>query len=114
MNPIPRFPQSRFTVQAPNFTQAPLATTLDGIDEVGTAHGADSLDRLVELIIANQIVPLSPIDEVVVIEDALTAVRIEVVSGADAGQQGWIPAAWLHAIQGAHADDPESLSAAAA
>jgi hypothetical protein len=92
INPTP----SRFTVQTPFFAQAPLARQLHGLAEIGLIHAARHLDLLVDLIIAGQIVPLSPLDQVVVIDDAATALQIEVVTGEAHGVQGWVPKPWLH------------------
>ncbi len=87
-----------FTIQAPHFSQAPLASTLERLDELAAAHGADNLERLVDLIVAGEIVPISPIERVVVIDDALTAVRVETIQ-AGRPQRGWVPSAWLHAVE---------------
>ncbi len=84
-----------FTVQAPFFSQAPLAIQLHGLADIGTIHAANHLDLLVDLIVAGQIVPLSPHDHVVVIDDAATALQIEVVTGTAHGAQGWVPVSWL-------------------
>jgi hypothetical protein len=88
----------RFTVQTPFFSQAPLAVQLHNLAEIGTIHAAKQVDQLVDLIIAGQIVPLSPLDHVVVIDDAATALQIEVVTGDAHGVQGWVPRSWLRPI----------------
>src|SRR4051812_30965047 len=89
-------PTPLFTIQSPHFSQAPLSLTLDHLDQVAAAHRSDEFEQLVDLIIAQDVVPVSPVDHVEVIDDALTAVHVRIVDGSDRGREGWIPAAWLH------------------
>lgn len=95
MLPIAKPLPPLYTIQAPFFSQAPLAILLHGLAEIGTIHAAKHLDLLVDLINAGQIVPLSPLDQVVVVDDAATALQIEVVTGTAHGVQGWVPRSWL-------------------
>jgi hypothetical protein len=99
MKPIHISKLPHYTVQAQHFSQAPLAAELDQLDEIGAALSAERFDRFVDLIIDHQVVPLSPLDQVVVIDDALTVVRVEVVDGGSRGFQGWVPATWLHPVE---------------
>lgn len=103
-----------YTIQSPHFSQAPIATDLDHLDEIAAAHATDEFERLIDLIITRQIVPLSPLDHVEVIDHALTAVHVRVVDGAERGRQGWIPATWLHGAGTAVLATDESLIAAQA
>jgi hypothetical protein len=41
---------------------------------------------------------LSPLDQVVVIDDAATALQIEVVTGPAHGVHGWVPRSWLRPV----------------
>ena len=108
-------PTPVFTIQSPHFSQAPLSLTLDHLDRVAEAHRSDEFEHLVDLIIAREVVPVSPVDHVEVLDDALTAVRVRVIDGSDRGRQGWIPATWLHAagIRDVRAD-PLDLTTTAA
>jgi hypothetical protein len=101
--------QPTFTVRSPHFSQAPLAPGLDGLDQVSAAHRSEDFDQLVDLIVSGGLVPISPLDHVVVIEDALTAVHVRIVDGGERGREGWVPSAWLHA-----SDNPPHLHAATA
>lgn len=85
-----------FTVHSPHFSQAPLSQDLDGLDLIAETHLIEDFDRFVDLIIARQVVPVSPLDHVEVIEDGLTVTRVRTVDGDDAGREGWVPSAWLH------------------
>jgi hypothetical protein len=89
-------PTPLFTIQSPHFSQAPLSLTLDHLDQVAAAHRSDEFEHLVDLIIARDVVPVSPIDHVEVIDDALTAVHVRIVDGSERGREGWVPSAWLH------------------
>jgi hypothetical protein len=108
-NPIPVY-----TVQSPFFSQAPLAADLSDLDEIAAAHASDEFERLIDRIISREIIPLSPIDQVEVIDHALTAVRVRVLAGAERGRQGWIPSAWLHSDGTTLVATDELLSAAQA
>jgi hypothetical protein len=44
-------------------------------------------------------VPLLPLDQVVVIDDAATALQITVVTGTHAGVHGWVPRSWLRPVE---------------
>lgn len=103
-----------YTIHSPHFSQAPIAADLDHLDEVAAAHASDEFERLIDLIITREIVPLSPIDRVEVIDHALTAVQVRVLEGAERGKQGWIPAAWLHSAGTAVITTDELLLAAQA
>ena len=107
--------QPVFTVRSPHFSQAPLAPGLDGLDQVSEAHRSEDFDQLVDLIISGGLVPISPLDHVVVIEDALTAVRVRIVDGGERGRQGWVPSAWLHASENIRSipSSPATATAAA-
>lgn len=85
-----------YTIRSPHFSQAPIAVDLDHLDEVAAAHVSDEFERLIDLIITREIVPLSPIDRVEVIDHALTSVQVRVVDGSERGRQGWVPVSWLH------------------
>ena len=102
-----------YTIHAPHFSQAPLSSTLERLDELAAAHGAESLERLVDLIVAGEIVPISPIARVVVIDDALTAVRVETIQ-AGRPQRGWVPIGWLHEVEPAARSHPAAEHASAA
>jgi hypothetical protein len=103
-----------FTVQSPHFSQAPIAADLDHLDAIAAAHASDEFERLVDLIITREIVPLPPIDRVEIIDHALTAVQVRVIDGAERGSQGWIPTSWLHSVGTAAVPAGESLVIAAA
>lgn len=107
-------PSQVYTVQSPHFSQAPLAANLDHLDEVAAAHASDEFERLIDLIITREIVPLSPIDHVEVVHHALTTVQVRVVDGAERGREGWIPSSWLHVAGTALMATDESLVAAQA
>lgn len=107
-------PTQVYTIQSPHFSQAPIAADLDHLDEVAAAHASDQFERLVDLIITREIVPLPPIDRVEIIDHALTAVQVRVIDGAERGRQGWIPASWLHSAGTAAVPADESLVTAAA
>jgi hypothetical protein len=106
-----------YTVHSPHFSQAPIASEIDHLDEVAAAHASDEFERLIDLIITREIVPLSPIDRVEVIDHALTTVQVRVIDGAERGRQGWVPASWLHsagtaaAVAVATADDTAAAAA---
>jgi hypothetical protein len=116
-NPQPQSqPIPVYTIQSPHFSQAPLSLTLDQLDDVAAAHASNEFEHLVDLIIAREVVPLSPLDRVEIIDHALTAVQVRVVDGGERGRQGWIPTSWLHSAgttTGTAASD-EHLTAAAA
>ena len=112
--PQPPTPTLIYTVQSPHFSQAPLAADLADLDEIAAAHASDEFERLVDRIITRDIVPLSPVDHVEVIDHALTSVRVRVVDGAERGRQGWIPASWLHGAGTAVIAADETLVAAQA
>ncbi len=103
----------QFTVQSPHFSQAPLSLTLEHLDRVAEAHHSDEFEDLVDLIISRDVVPISPIDQVEVFEDALTAVHVRIVEGVERGSHGWVPATWLHAagIRTRPADDHHDTAA---
>lgn len=103
-----------YTILSPHFSQAPIAADLDHLDEVAAAHASDEFERLIDLIITREIVPLSPVDRVEVIDHALTTVQVRVIEGAERGRQGWIPASWLHSAGTATISVDEQLVAAAA
>jgi hypothetical protein len=107
-------PTQVYTVQSPHFSQAPLAANLGYLDEVAAAHASDEFERLIDLIITREVVPLSPVDHVEVIDHALTAVQVRVVDGAERGRQGWIPSSWLHGAGTAVIATDELLIAAQA
>ncbi len=96
--PHPSTTTQVYTIQSPHFSQAPIATDLDHLDEVAAAHASDEFERLIDLILTREIVPVSPFDRVEVIDHALTAVHVRVIDGAERGRQGWIPSAWLHGV----------------
>ncbi len=102
-----------YTIQSPHFSQAPIAADIDHLDEIAAAHASDEFERLIDLIITREIVPLSPFDHVEVIDHALTAVQVRVVDGTERGRQGWIPAAWLHSAGTTIIAADEALAAAA-
>ncbi len=107
-----------YTIHSPHFSQAPIAADIDHLDEVAAAHASDEFERLIDLIIAREIVPLSPVDRVEVIDHALTSVQVRVIDGAERGRQGWVPASWLHgagtAVVAAAATDETLIAAQAA
>jgi hypothetical protein len=103
-----------YTIQSPHFSQAPIATDIDHLDEVAAAHASDEIERLIDLIITREIIPLSPFDHVEVLDHALTTVRVRVLDGDERGRQGWVPAAWLHRAGSATVNAPEPLAAAQA
>ena len=103
-----------YTIQSPHFSQAPIASDLDRLDEIAAAHASDQFERLVDLIIAREIVPLPPIDRVEVIDHALTSVQVRVVEGGERGRQGWIPSSWLHSAGTAVITDDAPVAAQAA
>jgi len=86
-----------FTIHSPHFSQAPLSLTLDHLDQVAAAHRDDEIERMIDLIVSRAVVPISPVDRVEVVEDALTAARVRLIDGSERGRQGWVPAAWLRA-----------------
>ena len=90
-------PTPVFTIHSPHFSQAPLSLTLDHLDRVAEAHRSDEFEQLVDLIITRDVVPVSPFDQVEVVNDALTAVQVRIIDGSERGRQGWIPTPWLHA-----------------
>jgi hypothetical protein len=87
--------QQRFTLQSPNFSEAPLVADLAHLGLVAEAQLEEGLDRLVELLISGEIVTVGPSEPVRVVDDALTDVRVELLDGS--GRSGWAPKAWLHA-----------------
>lgn len=89
-------PTQVYTVQSAHFSQAPLAADLDHLDEVAAAHASDEFEHLIDLIITREIIPLSPVDHVEVINHALTTVQVRVVDGSERGRVGWVPSSWLH------------------
>jgi hypothetical protein len=103
-----------YTIQSPHFSQAPLASDLDRLDAVAAAHASDEFERLIDLIITREIIPLSPLDRVEVVDHALTAVQVRVIDGSERGREGWIPASWLHSAGTAVIATDEPLAAAAA
>jgi hypothetical protein len=92
--PVPA-PRQYYTVHSPHFSQAPLSGELADLDLVARTHLTEDFDRFVDLIIARQVVPVSPLDRVEVIEDGLTAALVRTVDGDEAGREGWVPSAWL-------------------
>ncbi len=88
-------PIALFTVHAPQFSQAPLAGDLETFDRVARAHVSEDLDDVVDLRIFNAIFRVAPGNQVVVVDDAHTAVRSASSSLATRGRSGWIPATWL-------------------
>jgi hypothetical protein len=102
------------TVQSAHFSQAPLAAHLSDLDEIAAAHASDEFERLIDRIITRDIIPLSPFDQVEVIDHALTTVLVRVLDGAERGRQGWIPSSWLHGDGRATISSQAPIAAAAA
>jgi hypothetical protein len=84
-----------YTIRTRHFSQAPLSCTLEGMDRIAKAHGAETLEELVDLIIADVVVPISPDSLAELIDDGLTAVRVRIIEGIHRGREGWVPTAWL-------------------
>jgi hypothetical protein len=107
-------PTQIYTVQSLHFSHAPLAADLGYLDEIAAVHASNEFERLIDLIVTREIVPLSPLDHVEVIDHALTTVHVRVVDGAERGRQGWIPSSWLHVAGTAVITADELLVAAQA
>jgi len=106
-------PSHFYHLRAGIFSEAPIAVDHDDLERIARAHLGDSLDDFVELIVAERIVPVSPLARVRVIDDALTAVHIEVSDGPARGRRGWVPNVWLNLAERQREADASFAAAAA-